>query len=224
MNVKVLIAEDHEIFREGVRKLIETFENVEKVYEARNGEECLKLVEEIKPDVIFMDIKMPVLNGIECTRIISQKYPDIKIIALTMYNEEEYIQDMLEAGAKGFLLKTCSITEIKNSINTVLQGKNFFSSEIVQVLANLYLKEKGYKEKKEKVEFSNREKEVLKYLCKGYTSQEIGKILNISHRTVEVHKYSMMEKIGAKNAIQLLVYALKNGYVNLDNNDNVSIS
>ncbi|MCX7954389.1 MAG: response regulator transcription factor [Bacteroidales bacterium] len=142
MKLKILIAEDHEIFREGVRKVIETLDNVEKVYEATNGEACLKMVDEIKPDVIFMDIKMPLIDGIECTKIINDKYPEIKIIAFTMYNEEEYIESMLEAGAKGFLLKTCSVTEIKNSINAVMKGKNFFSEEVAQALANLYLKKK----------------------------------------------------------------------------------
>jgi DNA-binding NarL/FixJ family response regulator len=158
-----------------------------------------------------MDIRMPQLNGIQATKKAIEIKPNIKIIALTMYDDENHLQAMLDAGAKGFLLKNASKEDLEKSIKSVLEGKNYFSEELVSLLASLYFTQKQLKEtQKEIPKFTKKELEILELICKGYTSVEIGKMLNLSNRTVDVHRAIMMEKIGAKNTVQLVIYAIKN--------------
>ncbi len=212
--INVFLVDDHDIFRKGLRLLLEEIPFVKITGEAANGEEFIQQLPHTEIDVVFMDIKMPKLNGYETTRKALEINPNLKIIALSMYGDEQHLQVMLDAGAKGFLLKNASRYDIERSMISVMEGKNYFSEDLVSLLASLYFTQKQLKEtEKEMPKFTKKELEILELICKGYTSVEIGEMLNMSNRTVDGHRAAMMEKIGAKNTVQLVIFAIKNKLV-----------
>lgn len=214
--INIFLVDDHEIFRKRLKLLLQDIPFVNIVGESSYGDEFLKSLQRIRPEVVFMDIKMPGINGIETTKKALETKPDLKIIALSMFGDEEHLQAMLDAGAKGFLLKNTSKEDIERSIITVMNGKNYFSEELISLLASLYITQKQLKEtEKELPTFSERELEILNLICKGYTSIEIGELLGISNRTVDGHRAIIMEKMGAKNTVQLVTFAIKNKLVNV---------
>lgn len=212
--VKIMVVEDHEIFRKGIVNLLNDIKDVEVIAEAENGKIFLEKIEEVKPDIVFMDIRMPELDGIEATKIAVSKNPKLKVVALSMHNEEEYLEKMLEVGAMGFLLKNATMIDIEKAINSVMSGYRFFSEELMNILANKYIKKP--EPTKENSEFSKRELEVLQLICEGLTNHEIGEKLFISNRTVDGHRARMLEKIGAANTVGLVIYAIKNKLIEID--------
>lgn len=214
--INLFIVDDHEIFRKGLKLLLDEIPFIKVVGEASYGDEFLNKINTVPIDVVFMDIKMPGISGIEATQKALEINPNLKIVALSMYGDEEHLQAMLDAGAKGFLLKNASKEDLERAIISVMNNKNYFSEELVSLLASLYISQKQLKDyEKEKPKFSDRELEILELICKGYTSVEIGEMLGLSNRTVDGHRASMMEKIGAKNTVQLVIYAIKNKLVYL---------
>ncbi len=214
--IDLFLVDDHEIFRKGLRLLLQEIPFVNIVGEASYGDEFLKNIGKTNPEVVFMDIKMPGINGIETTKKALAINPDIKIIALSMYGDEEHLQAMLDAGAKGFLLKNASKEDLERSILSVMNGKNYFSEDLISLLASLYITQKQIKEaEKEAPKFSEREVEILDLICKGYTSIEIAEMLGLSNRTVDGHRAIMMEKVEAKNTVQLVTFAIKNKLVQI---------
>lgn len=212
--VKVIVVEDHEIFRKGVISLLEDVENVEVIAQAENGAVFMKLLDNLKPDIVFMDVRMPVMDGIEATKLCIQKIPGLKVVALSMHSEEEYLEQMLEAGAMGFLLKNVSRNDIEKAIISVLAGNRYFSEELMNILANKFIK-KPELSNHESSDFSKRELDVLKLICKGLTNIEIGEELFISNRTVDGHRANMLSKIGATNTVGLVIFAIKNKIVSV---------
>jgi DNA-binding NarL/FixJ family response regulator len=206
---KVIIVDDHEIFRKGFAMVLSTFDRVELAGEASNGQEFLELIEKVDADLVFMDIKMPVMNGIDATKTILQDRPDLKIVALSMFGEEKYLQSMIEAGAIGFLLKNVKREELEYAITLFFEGKNYYSEELLSFFTKKYISHK------EEVDISKRELEVLQLIANGLTNQEIADKLFISLRTVEGHKTSLIQKTGSKNVVNLLMYALKNNLIDL---------
>ncbi len=215
--INVFIVDDHEIFRKGLKLLLNEISYVNIVGEATNGVDFINVLPSINPDVVFMDIKMPMLNGMETTKKALEINKNLNVIALSMYGDEEHLQAMLDAGAKGFLLKSASREDIEHAIQTVMTGKNYFSEELISMLADLYFTQKQIREiQKDIPQFSKKELEVLDLICKGYTSIEIGKQLGISNRTIDGYRASMMEKIDAKNTIQLVIFSIKNKLVKIE--------
>ncbi|HAN17059.1 MAG: DNA-binding response regulator [Bacteroidetes bacterium GWC2_33_15] len=207
---KVILVDDHSLFRNGLKLLLNNSGKVTVVGEASNGQEFLDLVDGHKDSIVFMDIEMPVKDGIETTRDAIQKYPDMKIIALTMFGENEYYLKMIEAGVKGFLLKNSEIDEVLNTIDTVAQGENCFSRELLlSIVKNIHSQEKKFTE----TILSEREIEILHFICKGFSNQEISEKLFISKRTVDKHRSNIIEKTGSKNTASLVMYAIKNGII-----------
>lgn len=207
---KVILVDDHSLFRNGLKLLLNNSGKVTVVGEASNGQEFLDLVDRHKDSIVFMDIEMPVKDGIETTRDAIQKYPDMKIIALTMFGENEYYLKMIEAGVKGFLLKNSEIDEVLNTIDTVAQGENCFSRELLlSIVKNIHSQEKKFTE----TILSEREIEILHFICKGFSNQEISEKLFISKRTVDKHRSNIIEKTGSKNTASLVMYAIKNGII-----------
>lgn len=207
---KVILVDDHSLFRNGLKLLLNNSGKVTVVGEASNGQEFLDLVDGHKDTIVFMDIEMPVKDGIETTRDAIQKYPDLKIIALTMFGENEYYLKMIEAGVKGFLLKNSEIDEVLNTIDTVAQGENCFSRELLlSIVKNIHSQEKKFTE----TILSEREIEILHFICKGFSNQEISEKLFISKRTVDKHRSNIIEKTGSKNTASLVMYAIKNGII-----------
>ncbi len=211
--IKVFVVDDHEIFRKGLIMVLNRIKNVEVIGEASNGEEFLVKLNSVKPDLVFMDIKMPKLNGIDTTIIALERYPELRVIAITMFGEEEYLQRMINAGGYGFLLKNSSIDEIERAVNLVNQGMNCYSDELLGYFTNKYIKNPLLDE--DEYNLSRRELEVLDLVSKGLTNQEIAEKLYISRRTVDGHKANLIQKTGSKNIVDLLVYAIKKGLVSI---------
>ncbi len=202
-----IIVDDHKLFREGLKILLQNLEEVAEVWEAPDGEVFLGMLKTCHPDLVLMDIEMPRINGIEATAKAIELFPDLKILALSMYSDEEYFQKMVDAGVCGFLLKNSEFSEVKKAITTVAQGNNYFTEEILYRLVN------RFKTKPPQVEvpvtLSDRELEVLLLICKGLSNQEIADQLFISKRTVDHHRASLLTKTNTRNAASLVIYAIK---------------
>lgn len=210
--IKIVLADDHQLFRNGLKILLDAFDNFEISGEAGNGEEVLQLISGAPCHIILMDIDMPVMDGIEATRRVTEINPDIKIIALSMYGEEEYYHRMVEAGARGFLLKDSDINEVKDAIITVHNGGNYFSQELLQhVIQKIRSRETEIRH----ANLSRREKEVLLKICEGLSNQEIADRLFISKRTVDKHRANLLSKTASKNTASLILYAIKNKIITI---------
>ncbi|MEI6766576.1 MAG: response regulator transcription factor [Bacteroidota bacterium] len=215
--IRILIVEDQVIFRGGLTLLLQDMPEVEIIGEAANGQEFLDFVAKKFPDIVLMDIKMPVMDGIEATRIAAQKYPKLKILVLSMFGEEEYLVKMLEAGIRGFLLKNVEEDELRKAITMVAQDKNYFSTELLPALTSSFMRKKASDEEKDGMmeKLTKREVEILQYLCKGYTNKEIAEVCFISPRTAGGHRNNLLEKTGCKNTAGLVSYAIKNGLIQM---------
>lgn len=207
--IKLIIADDHIIFRKGLRTILNELDEIKVVGEASNGNELLDQLKHQPADVVLMDIRMPVMDGIEATRKVMEKYPDVRVIALTMHEEIGYFNQMVEAGACGFLLKKTNRDELQKAINMVMEGENYFSEEFISQARTL----NKLRPKSAAIELTEREEEVLNLICKGYSNAEIGKYLGVSIRTVDGHRARLLEKTGAKNSPHLVMFAIKNGLI-----------
>jgi len=209
-NIRLVIADDHEIFRDGLALMLSKQQNIFLSGQAANGKELIELVNASKPDVVMTDVKMPGMDGIEATKHLLQQYPDLKIIALSMFDEENLIVDMLEAGAKGYLLKNADKQEILDAINQVYEDKTYYCRHTSAKLASLIVKSKFNPHKKsELVSFNEREKEIVRMICQQCTTQEIGERLFLSKRTVEGYRTRILEKMNVKNTAGVVIFALR---------------
>jgi DNA-binding NarL/FixJ family response regulator len=213
-SIKLVIVDDHGLFRNGLKLLLNTTQLVQVVGEASNGVEFLELIKTNQPDIVLMDIDMPVMDGIEATRRAIALYPEMKIITLSMFGEDEYYYQMIDAGVKGFLLKNSDISELKQAIQQVHAGKTYFSEELLlSMLKNI--KTVSVTDKAGEVNLSDREIEVLQQICKGLSNQEIADGLHISKRTVDKHRANLLEKTNCRNTASLVMYALKNKVIEI---------
>jgi DNA-binding NarL/FixJ family response regulator len=212
--IKVAIADDHKIFRKGVILSLRPYTNIKFVLEAENGDELLKGIPETEPDVILMDLRMPGKDGIEATKIISKQYPDIKIVVLTMYEDERFVYHMMENGANGYLLKNSEPDEIRRSIYAVHENGYYFNDLVNKaLLKKLVLKNNLKPSFNQNVELTERELEVLKLICEEKTAAEIAKEIYLSPRSVEGIRQRLIEKVGVRNSAGLVMFAVKNGLV-----------
>ncbi|MCW3806609.1 response regulator transcription factor [Plebeiibacterium marinum] len=211
--LNIFIVDDHTLFREGLKFLLSNSSFVLSISEAKNGKDFINNIHSSPPDVVLMDIEMPVKNGIEATKEALKIFPSLKIIALSMYGEENFYRDMIDAGAKGFLLKNSRFDEVEQAIMDVYEGKNYFSPEILnQIIKNL---NRNNNLAKKNAVLSKREQEVLFHICKGLSNQEIADTLCISKRTVDKHRENILLKSQSKNTAELVVYAIKYQYFEL---------
>ena len=213
----VFIADDHEIVRNGIRALLETYPEFSVVGEASDGIKTIELVEQTRPDVIVLDVSMPNLNGLEATKIIKQRSPSSKILILSMYNNEAYVQEALRSGADGYAVKDDSLSSIINAISEVAAGKmylsNTLSERFIHTYVDKYVRKNPTKEKHSSDHLTAREKEILQLVSEGYTSAKIAERLSISPRTAETHRANLMHKLGAKNQAELIRYAIQHGQI-----------
>ena len=211
--IRVIIADDHAIFRDGLKMLFRKLKSdeIELVAEAEDGKELLDLVEVHKPDIVLTDIQMPIVNGIEAAKIIKQKYPDIGILALSTFNEEQMVIDMLDAGVKGYLLKNTNKEELLAAILKVHNGGVYYAPETT-VHLTVKSGEVDYDQNNVRLmkQLTKKEIEVIKLVCESLSSKEIAVRLKLSRRTVESHREHIMEKINAKNAMDIMAFAIKN--------------
>jgi DNA-binding NarL/FixJ family response regulator len=207
--IRVAIADDHEIFRKGLRIILNEIDELKVIGEAQNGHELFEILKHHEVDVILMDIRMPVMDGIEATKKVVEKYPQIKVIALTMFEEISYFNQMVEAGANGFLLKKTNKDELYRAILQVMRDETYFSEEFI---SNVNKTQKP-KSRISGIELTEREQEILDLICKGMSNTEISKFLGLSARTVDGHRAHLLEKTGAKNSPHLVMFAIKNGLI-----------
>ncbi len=213
---KIILVDDHSLFRRGLRSLLECYDNYEVVAEASSGEEFLDMLNTIHADIVFMDISMEGISGDVATKRALESYPNLKVIALTMFGEENYYKLMVEAGAKGFLLKDTDIREVVEAIETIANGGDYFSEKILMTITNSMHSSSSQvcAEESESVDIlSSRETEILIAVCQGLSNHQIADTLYISKRTVDKHRANIMEKTGCKNTASLVVYAVKQGLV-----------
>jgi len=215
--LKILLVDDHTIVRQGLRALLEAHAGFTIVGEAENGREAVKKAQDLNPDIVIMDIAMPVLNGLEATRQIKRALPDTRVLALTMYNDEEYVFQILKSGASGYLIKETAANELIAAILSIKSGNPFFSPSISRKIMESYLNEdEDKKGKGETDKLTNREKEVLQLIAEGYTNNEIANLMGISVKTVETHRAHVMSKLDIHDVAGLIKYAIKKGLVVLD--------
>lgn len=213
--IRILIADDHTLLRNGIRALLEDEQDITIVGEAEDGREAVRLAGQLKPNVILMDIAMPLLNGLEATRQIKREHPEISVLVLTMYDHEEYYRQMLEVGASGYIIKRAAASELVAAIRAVNNGEAVLSPAITRLLLEDYLSRDARTAANEANTLSSREREVLQLIAEGKTSREIAEILNLSIKTVQSHRTSLMQKLDLHDRGDLIKYAIQKKIIEL---------
>jgi DNA-binding NarL/FixJ family response regulator len=212
--IKVLIVDDHTLVRDGIRALLALVADVKVVGEAANGKEALEKVKKLAPDVVLMDLAMPIMSGLESTKRIRKRFPGTKVLALTQYEDREYIIPTIEAGARGFVSKTAAFSELASAIQAVYQGGSFLSPiAAAAVVEECQQKVSAEGETDSYQNLTDREREMLKLVAEGYTAREIADMLVISLRTVETHKTNLMKKLNIRNKADLIRFAIRKGII-----------
>jgi DNA-binding NarL/FixJ family response regulator len=218
MSISIVIVDDHKIMRDGLRNILDNNSDnlFEIIAEADNGREAVKIILDKKPDIVIMDIGMPEMNGIEATRQIIKDLPNIKIIALSMHYDMQFVTGMLKAGAKGYLLKDCAGSELVLAIITVQKGNNYICQDITNSLIDDFSKNQSHDQFTNETKLTNRENEILQLLTEGNTTKQIARDLFISVKTVEAHRANIMHKLEIRNLPDLTKYAIRKGLTSLD--------
>jgi NarL family two-component system response regulator LiaR len=212
--IKVLVVDDHPIVREGICALLAVVGDIEVVAEAANGSEAIDMVRELQPDVVLMDIAMPIMGGLEATRRICRESPKTKVLILTQYDDKEYVLPVIEAGASGFVSKAAASSELLSGIRSIYRGDSYLSPPAAKLLVEGYRFKAGSRVSKDPYDrLTDRERDVLKLMAEGHTNQEIANILVISRKTVEGHKSNLMAKLDIHNQTELVIYALRKGII-----------
>jgi len=213
--IRVLVVDDHTIVRDGICALLALAGDIEVAGEAANGSEALKMVKELSPDVVLMDISMPIIGGLEATRRIYKEFPRTKVLVLTQYDDKEYVFPVVEAGASGFISKAAASSELALGIRSVYHGDSYLSPSVAKLLVEDYQHGGGRASHDPYEQLTDRERDVLKLVAEGYTTQEIADMLVVSIKTVEGHKTNLMAKLGIRNRIELVKYALRKGIITI---------
>lgn len=207
--IRILLADDHTILRNGIRAILEDEPGMEVVGEAEDGRTAVSLATQLKPDIVIMDIAMPLLNGLEATRQIRRTCPGVKVIILSMHDNEEYIVQVLESGAMGYILKDAAARELIQALRTVHRGEAVLSPAITRIVIEDYLRWGGIRQTEDAEELSPREREILQLIAEGHTSKQISEMLVISIKTVQAHRNSLMQKLNLHNRGELVKYAIQ---------------
>ncbi len=211
--IRILLADDHPLVRSGLMALLEPLREFQVVGEAGDGREAVALTRKLKPDVVIIDLSMPVMSGIDATKVIREEVPASKVLVLTMHENEEYVYQILRSGAGGYILKNCSREELAAAIRAVARGENFFSPRVSEMMVQSYLRKAEARETHAvdpgNAPLTPREKEVLACVAEGLTNQEMAEKLFISARTVETHKTNIMQKLGIEDTSKLIRYAVE---------------
>ncbi|MFC1712535.1 response regulator [Candidatus Poribacteria bacterium] len=207
--IRVLLVDDHSILREGIKALLENQRGIEVVAEAENGREAVLKAAQIQPDVVILDISMPLMDGLEATRQMKRESPEVKILVLTMYDDEEYFFQLLRAGASGYVTKKAVGTELASAIEAVYRGESYFCPSMSKYLLSDYLRLDRATEHIEQVELTSREREIVKLIAEGYTNQQIADSLHRSVKTIESHRSNILRKLDIHDTIELVKYAVR---------------
>ncbi len=216
MSIKILLADDHRIMRSGLHSLLDKEPDMEVVAEAENGRMTVQLARKLSPDVVIMDISMPDLNGIEASRQILSDAPDIKVVALSMHSDEQFVVEMLDAGASGYLLKDCALEELCLAIRAVVANQYYLSPGIASILVKDYRRELSRAKPPGSPGLTPREREVLQLVAEGNSSKKIASLLYVSVKTVEAHRHQIMDKLNIHSVAELTKYAILKGITSLE--------
>ena len=216
MSIRVLLADDHKIVRDGLRNLIEKEKDMEVVGEAENGRSAIKTAQKVHPNVVVMDVTMPDMNGIDATKRILEDVPGLRVVALSMHSDRRFVLGMLEAGASGYLLKDCAFDELAKAIRSVAQGNKYLSPGIADIVVKGYLEKVAEPRSAPGSPLTQREREILQLLAEGMSSKEIAAHLHVSVKTVETHRRNMMQKINMHSVAELTKYAIREGLITVD--------
>ncbi len=212
--IKVLVADDHTILRDGICALLALAEDMEVVGEASNGSEALEMVEKVNPDVVLMDIAMPIMNGLEATLRLHKEFPRTRVLVLTQYDDREYVLPAIQAGASGFISKIAASSELISGIRSVYRGDSFLSPSVAKFLVQEYQHEGSLEDRYDPYQqLTDREREILKLIAEGYTTRQIAEMLVVSMKTVEGHRSNLMAKLDIHDRIGLVKYALRKGII-----------
>jgi DNA-binding NarL/FixJ family response regulator len=217
--IRVVLVDDHTILREGVRSLLDEESDIVVVGEADDGLEALEVVETLAPDVVIMDMVMPRMNGLEATREIKQRRPEVRVLILSMYDDDEYVQQIIQAGASGYVLKRVAAGELVHAIREVHKGSSFLQPTIAAKLIEDYVRRvrgETATEARGADPLTDRERQVLKLIAEGHTNQRIAELLHLSKKTVESHRANIMRKLDLHDVTELVKYALRTGLIQLD--------
>ncbi|MBN1182710.1 MAG: response regulator transcription factor [Bacteroidales bacterium] len=212
----IIIVDDHDIFRNSLKSML-SLDNIANVIdEAENGKEFLEKLEISNPDLVLMDIEMPIMDGIEATKKALKKYPELNILVLSMFGEEQYYVELIEAGAKGFILKNAKKKELENAIMEVSQGNSYFSNDLLRgIIARIGNYDVSPVIRHKNIRFTKREVEILQLMCQGLSTSEIANKIFLSPNTVENYRVKLLAKTECKNAVSLVVYAIKNKIIEI---------
>lgn len=211
--LRILLVDDHEIVREGVKLLVNSQRDLKVVGEAENGEIAIEKTRELNPDIILMDVSMPELNGMKATKRIRENFPEVKILTLTRHSDDGYLQQLIQAGANGYVLKQSAPTELLNAIRAVGAGNAYLDTTLTEKVMGGYLRQSIALSNANKVHLSDRESEVIRLIALGYSNKEISGRLKISVKTVEAHKSNAMKKLGISSRIDIVRYAILQGWM-----------
>ena len=216
MSIKIILADDHTIMREGLRSILENELHMHVVAQAEDGRTAVELVKKLKPDLVIMDISMPEMNGIEAAHRINEEMPGVKIIALSMHADKRYVSEMLNAGASAYLLKHSAMDELQQAIQTVLANKKYISPNIAGVVIDDYLRHRAADPPVVTASLTAKEREVLQLIAEGKSTKEIASILHVSVPTIDTHRQHIMEKLDIYNIAELTKYAIRTGLTSLE--------
>jgi DNA-binding NarL/FixJ family response regulator len=212
--IRVILADDHAMIRSGLKTLLREAQDIDVAGEAGDGEEAVRLTETLAPDVVVIDLSMPKMSGIEAIGVIRKRFPAVRILVLTMHENEEYILQIFRSGAAGYIVKSAGKDELMRAIRAVAGGESFFSSRVSELLYEGYVRrEQGTGTEGTSIPLTRREREVLALVAEGYTNHEIGKKLFISHRTVDTHRTNIMQKLDIHDVAGLVRYAIEHDIV-----------
>lgn len=216
MAIKILLADDHAIVRDGLRRSLQQEEDMEVIGQAKDGLSTIQMTRELNPDVVLMDISMPDINGMDTCREITRDFPSVKVIGLSMHSAKRFVSEMFKAGASGYLPKNCEFDELANAIRSVMGGKTYLSPAITDVVVDNFVRVSAEENNSVFFTLTKRERQVLQLMAEGKTTKQIGQNLHISPKTVEAHRLRVMEKLNINNVAQLTKYAIQEGLTSVE--------
>ncbi len=216
MTIKIILADDHKVLREGLKSLLDQQEDIQVIGEADDGQAVVRLTRKLEPDIVVLDIGMPNMNGIQATQHIVAEVPDTKVLALSMHSDHQFVVKMLQAGASGYMLKDCAYEELISAVRDINAGKFYLSKDVTGVVVNNYINMIQAVDAVSHPTLTSRERETLQLIAEGKSTAETANLLNVSTKTIETHRKNIMDKLDIHNIAELTKYAVREGITSIE--------